>query len=214
MSRLAAAFVLLLALPAARTGQAASIEVHVRDAAGKPVADAAVYAVASAGGADARGKRVAVVEQIDREFVPLVSVVQTGTTVTFPNRDPILHHVYSFSPPKSFEIKLYSGKSPVAVLFDKPGVVTLGCNIHDWMIGYVLVVSTPWFGKTDASGAVRLRDLPAGAYEVRAWHPQQAAAVQPHSVTLDAATAPAIEFKLDTLARKAKYKPPLDRLKY
>jgi plastocyanin len=186
----------------------------VHDAAGKPVADAAVYALPAGGGSDARGKKVAVVEQVDREFAPLVTVVQTGTTVTFPNRDPILHHVYSFSPPRSFEIKLYSGKSPVEVLFDKPGLVTLGCNIHDWMIGYILVVPTPWFAKTDASGAVRLRDLPAGAYEVRAWHPQQAAAVQAHAVTLDAAAAPAVDFKLDTLPRKAKYKPPLDRLKY
>jgi plastocyanin len=214
MSRLAAAFAILLALPAARSGQAASIEVHVRDAAGKPVADAAVYAVPAAGGVDARGKKLAVVEQADREFVPIVTVVQTGTTVTFPNRDPILHHVYSFSPPKSFEIKLYSGKSPVEVLFDKPGVVTLGCNIHDWMIGYILVVSTPWFGKSDGDGAARLRDLPSGAYELRAWHPQQAAPAPAQSVTLDAGTPPGIEFKLDTQPRKAKYKPPLDRLKY
>jgi plastocyanin len=214
MSRLAAAAVLMLALPMARTGQAASIEVRVRDSAGRPVADAAVYAIPAAAPGEARGKKAAVVEQIDREFVPALSVVQTGTTVTFPNRDPILHHVYSFSPPKSFEIKLYSGKSPVAVLFDKPGVVTMGCNIHDWMIGYILVVPTPWFGTTDASGVVRLRDLPAGGYELHTWHPQQTAAAPPRGMTLDAAGAPAVEFTLDTQARKTKYKPPLDRLRY
>jgi plastocyanin len=82
---------------------------------------------------------------IDREFTPYVSVIQTGTRVEFPNRDPIQHHVYSFSPAKTFEIKLYSGRSPESILFDKPGVITIGCNIHDWMIAYVLVVPTPYF---------------------------------------------------------------------
>ena len=114
----------------------------------------------AAGAPDARGK-LAAIAQVDREFVPYMTVLQTGTTVTFPNRDPIQHHVYSFSPAKSFEIKLYSGKSPSEILFDKPGVVTLGCNIHDWMIGYMLVVSTPYFAKTDAGGIARLRDVPA-----------------------------------------------------
>jgi plastocyanin len=200
-----------LALP--RAGAAASIEVQVRDAQGKPVADAAVHAMPAAGAPDARGKAVAI-EQADREFVPYVTVLQTGTIVSFPNRDPIQHHVYSFSPAKSFEIKLYSGKSPSEVLFDKPGVVTLGCNIHDWMIGYVLVVSTPHFGKTDASGIARLRDVPAGNYEVHAWHPQQRAAVPARAFPLDAASITAVSFTLDVMPRKAKYKPPLDRLRY
>jgi hypothetical protein len=111
--------------------------------------------------------------------VPYVTVIQTGTTVTFPNRDPILHHVYSFSPAKPFEIKLYTGKSPVEVVFDKPGVVTLGCNIHDWMIGYIAVVPTPWFAKTDAAGTAIIRDLPPGAYDIQAWHPHQRGTIGP-----------------------------------
>ena len=210
MSRLALALGLALAANATR---AATIEVQVHDAAGNPLGDSAIYAVPAAGGTEARNARAAI-EQVDREFVPYVTVIQVGTTVTFPNRDPILHHVYSFSPAKPFEIKLYTGKSPSEVVFDKSGVVTLGCNIHDWMVGYVVIVPTPYFGKTDATGNVRLRDLPAASYEVRAWHSQQRAAAQPQSVVLDATGTVHTSFEIDSPARKPRFKPPLDRLKY
>lgn len=206
---------LLLAVPFAGHVVAASLEAQVRDPAGKPVADAVVYAMPASGPADARGKKTVAVEQADREFVPYVSVIQTGTTVTFPNRDPILHHVYSFSPAKTFEIKLYTGKSPSEIRFDKPGVITLGCNIHDWMIAYIVVVPTPHYGRTDAAGAVRMRDLPAGAYEVRAYHPNQRAAASPQNASLDSRAAAArLSFAIDTTPRKPRYKPPLDRAKY
>ena len=191
---------------------AATIEARARDATGKPVADAAVFAIPAAGGVEARNVRAAI-EQVDREFVPHVSVIQQGTSVTFPNRDPIRHHVYSFSAAKPFEIKLYSGNSP-EVVFDKPGVVTLGCNIHDWMIAYIVVVPTPHFARTDESGLARLRDLPAGSYEVRAWHPQQRTALVPHNITVAAAAESVASFAFDLLPRKAKFKPPLDRLRY
>ena len=214
MSRLALVLVSIAALATDRGALAASLEAQVRDPAGNPVADTVVYAVSPASAPEARPGKVATIEQVDREFVPYVSVVQAGTTVTFPNRDPILHHVYSFSPAKPFEIKLYGSKSPVEVLFDKPGVVALGCNIHDWMIAYILVVPTPHFAKTGADGNARLRDLPAGTYEVRAWHPQQKAAAEPRSVALDAAGNASFAVVVDTVPRKPKYKPPLDRLKY
>jgi len=210
MSRLALALLLALAANATR---AASVEVQVRDAGGNPLGDAAVYAVPSSGGSETRNARAAI-EQVDREFVPYVTVIQVGTTVTFPNRDPILHHVYSFSPAKSFEIKLYTGKSPSEVVFDKSGVVTLGCNIHDWMVGYVVIVPTPYFAKTDATGGVRLRDMPAGTYEVRAWHPQQRTPAQAQSVSLDAGGTVRTSFEIDSVPRKPRFKPPLDRLKY
>ena len=213
MSRLAASLMVPVALALPRAGAAAVVEAQVRDAQGLPVADAAVYAMPAAGAADARGKTMAI-EQVDREFVPYVTVLQAGTVAAFPNRDPIQHHVYSFSPAKSFEIKLYSGKSPSEILFDKPGVVTLGCNIHDWMIGYVLVVSTPYFAKTDASGNARLRDVPAGSYVIHAWHPQQRAAGESRALALDAGTIAAVSLAIEVVPRKAKYKPPLDRLRY
>jgi plastocyanin len=212
MSRLA----ILLAALAAAAGcgaRAGTLEVSVLDPAGKPVADAAVYAVPSNPVQEPRG-RTAQVQQIDREFVPFVSVVQVGTAVSFPNRDPILHHVYSFSPAKPFEIKLYSGKSPLEVTFDKPGVVVLGCNIHDWMLAYVVAVPTPYFARTEGQGTVRLRDLPAGTYELHAWHPMQRASLPAQSVAVSAAGTLEASFELDLQPRKAKFKPPLDRLKY
>jgi plastocyanin len=214
MSRLAAPFLSLLALAAFAAG-AATLQAQVKDASGKPLADAVVYAIAGATYESKPSKAPVAVEQVDREFVPYVTVIQVGTTVTFPNRDPILHHVYSFSPAKSFEIKLYTGKSPMEVVFDKPGVVTLGCNIHDWMIGYIAVVPTPWFAKTDAAGTAILRDLPAGAYDIHAWHPQQRGSLGPARVTFDApASTHTAAFTIDAPPRKPKYKPPLDRLKY
>jgi len=213
MSRLAAALAVAL-LTFCRAAGAATLDVDVRDASGKPVADAAIYAMPSSGPTEAKPGKAVEIQQIDREFVPYLTVVQTGTKATFPNRDPILHHVYSFSPAKSFEMKLYRGRSPSEVVFDKPGVVTLGCNIHDWMIGYVLIVSTSHFGTTDATGSAHLRDLPAGSYEVQAWHPRLRDAVAPVSVSLEAGSVRALTFTLEVAPRKAKYPPPLDRLKY
>ena len=116
-------------------------------------------------------RRAVVIEQVDREFLPYMTVVQTNTPVVFPNRDPIQHHVYSFSPAKNFEIKLYSGNSP-QVLLDKPGMITLGCNIHDWMIAYIYVADSPYFAKTGSDGQAVLAALPAGRYRVHVWHPR------------------------------------------
>ena len=82
------------------------------------------------------------------------------------------HHVYSFSPAKRFELPLYVGTPADPVVFDRPGVVTIGCNIHDWMIGYIYVAETPHLGRTGADGQVRLDNLPAGRYVVRVWHPR------------------------------------------
>lgn len=200
---------LLVAHPAAPAG----LDVEVRDPAGRPVADAVVYAMSATGPQEVRSSRSSV-EQVDREFVPYVSVVQTGTMVTFPNRDEIEHHVYSFSPPKVFEIKLFSGKHPGTITFDKPGLVTLGCNIHDWMVAYLMVVSTPHFATTGANGQARLRDLPSGAYELRVWHPQQREAGIPQAVTLDVGASRAVTVVLDVAPRKLKSKPPLDRSSY
>jgi plastocyanin len=161
----------LLLLLASGTLQAATLDVEVRDNAGAPVADAIAYALPKAANAPLR-KREVQVEQIDKQFVPLVTVVQTGTAVQFPNRDPVRHHVYSFSPPKPFELKLYAGTPEAPIVFDKPGEVVLGCNIHDHMVAYIFVVDTPWFAKTGADGKARIEGLGAGEYEVKLWHPR------------------------------------------
>ena len=151
-------------------------EVHalVRDTAGKAIADAVVVALPATktGASTAAATATILVDQINKEFVPYVLPVRVGTTVNFPNKDKIRHHVYSFSPAKSFELPLYIGKPAAPVLFDKAGPVTLGCNIHDWMIAYVYVSESPYFAKTGADGKATLSDLPAGNYTLRVWHPR------------------------------------------
>jgi plastocyanin len=170
LARAAAALLLLVA--ALARSQTASVEASVATADGAPLADAVVVATPVDAGALAGARpRVEVLDQVDKEFVPRVKPVFVGSSMTFPNKDNVRHHVYSFSPAKRFELPLYSGVPAQPVVFDKPGVVVLGCNIHDWMVGYVYVAESPWFAKTGADGKARLA-LPPRAYVLRVWHPQ------------------------------------------
>lgn len=155
--------------PAARAC-AAELEVRIADPGGAPLADAVVIAALEGEAPPVAGPLRAVIDQVDRRFVPRVTVVQSGTTVSFPNHDNIRHSIYSYSPPKRFELKLYAGTPSSPVVFDRPGVVTLGCNIHDSMIAWVLVVDTPWVARSDAQGLARIAALPPGHYRLRAWH--------------------------------------------
>jgi len=167
-------FVFLVLAPAVALSQAPStIRAAVVDAQSHPVADAVVVAVSTDPSVNANGHpRAESLDQIDKEFVPKVKPVFVGSTVAFPNRDNVRHHVYSFSPAKRFELPLYAGMPAQPVLFDKPGVVVLGCNIHDWMIGYIYVSESPFYAKTDARGRATIADLPARTFIVRVWHPQ------------------------------------------
>lgn len=149
---------------------AATLQVAVVDQNGAPLADAVVYATPLSGKLPPAKPAGAVVDQIKRQFVPLVSVVQSGTAITFPNKDNFEHDVYSFSPAKKFELHLYHGVPASPVVFDKPGLVVMGCNIHDSMVAYVMVVDTPWFAKTDANGHATIDNLPVDNYKVTAWH--------------------------------------------
>lgn len=149
---------------------AANLSVSVVDALGRPLADAAVYAEPAQNITSIKPARKIEIAQKDRTFMPLVTVVQAGSEITFPNKDTVRHQVYSFSAPKVFELKLYAGTPDSAVLFDKPGTVVLGCNIHDQMLAYIHIVPTPFFGKTDDTGNVRIEDLPPGNYRLKAWH--------------------------------------------
>lgn len=159
-----------------------------------------------------QARRRAAIEQRDREFVPYLTIVQKGTSVDFPNRDPYKHHVYSFSPAKVFEIKLQSAKHANQVMFDKAGDVALGCNIHDWMEAYVLVVDTPWFAKTGADGMARIRQVPTGAYRLRLWHPRQKAAAAEMDIAIGSSRPVALT--LDVAARVIPRKRPLDTGSY
>jgi plastocyanin len=188
---------LLLSLAAAiyaPASLAATLNADIKDAAGNPLSDAVVYAEPASGAAP-RSKREVHIEQIDKTFVPLVTVVQTGTPVNFPNRDSIRHHVYSFSPAKIFEIKLFSGVPANPVTFDKAGEVVLGCNIHDNMLAYVLVVDTPYFARTGKDGKARLESLPAGNYRVKVWH-YGAEAPAPQAMQLQAETTREVAHRL------------------
>ena len=211
---LAAALTILCTTASAAAG-AASLIAKVTDASGKPLADAVVYVLPASGArAPAHAPASVAIEQQDREFSPYVTVIQAGTTVTFPNRDPLLHHVYSFSHVKTFEIKLYSGEAPRGILFDKPGIVTLGCNIHDWMIGYILVVETPWFAKSDSDGNARISEIGGGEFEIHAWHPTQRVAAAMKPLKLDVRNSTEVALVVDAAPRKKRYKPPLDTVRY
>ena len=121
----------------------------------------------------AKNPKTITIDQRDKTFKPALSVLQMGTTIHFMNHDPVKHHVYSFSQAKSFEIPLYSGKPPKEIILESPGVVVLGCNIHDWMLAHILVTETPFFAISDHRGHIVLNDLPAGEYRLSLWHPQQ-----------------------------------------
>lgn len=185
---------LVLALLASDAG-AAAVNAMVTDTTGAAVPEAVIYALPASGKLPSAAARPAVMDQINKEFVPFVIPVQLGAPVTFPNKDNIRHHVYSFSPAKTFDLKLYSGKPANPVVFDKPGPVALGCNIHDWMVGFVYVVESPWFAKTAKTGAAKL-DLSDGEYDLKVWHPWQRAELPAQRVKVSGAETQA-SFKLD-----------------
>lgn len=149
-----------------------ALEFHVEDANGKPLPDAVILlpGVEDKGTDNKGADTVAVMDQIDKSFVPYVLVIQQGQQVVFPNSDNIRHHVYSFSPAKPFEIKLYAGVPEAPILFDQPGIVVLGCNIHDSMLGYIVVSHSGRAGKTDSKGNVAMAPGPAPD-TLQIWHP-------------------------------------------
>jgi plastocyanin len=174
MSRAGSFLGFALVLGASVRCAAASLEVNVVDERGKPVEHVVVYAVPNApvslpAGGPASELSMAVMDQGDNAFLPHLLVVQAGTEVLFPNNDTVSHHVYSFSQAKRFELGLYKGDAYPPVRFETPGVVVLGCNIHDGMLGYIVVVDTPHFALTDSSGTAMLDGLAAGAYTLDIW---------------------------------------------
>ncbi|MEO8118302.1 MAG: methylamine utilization protein [Rhodoferax sp.] len=187
---------------------AGGLETTISTPAGKPVEDAAVI-IEPVLGVALKPRRMATIEQRNREFMPYVTIVQTGTLIEFPNHDPVKHHIYSFSPAKLLEIKLYAGKPVQPVLFDKPGEVALGCNIHDWMEAYVLVVNSPYFAKTGRDGKALIRNVPAGHYRLRVWHPRQKAEDPLRDIEIGGTTA-RLNLLADVPPSVVKPKPPVE----
>ena len=149
---------------------AAALDVLVTTAAGQPLPDAVVFLESREARAAVKPAAGVEVAQVDKRFAPTITVVTVGTAVNFPNRDTVRHHVYSFSAVKKFEIKLYVGTPAAPVVFDQPGIAVLGCNIHDQMAAWVVIVDTPWYGRAGSNGRVSLPQVPAGSYKLRVWH--------------------------------------------
>jgi plastocyanin len=138
---------------------------------GKPIANAVVF-VQEPASLPSTAASTAIMDQFNKAFVPEMLPIAVGTQVRFPNRDQIRHHVYSFSRPKRFELPLYKGEDAPPVLFDKPGVVKIGCNIHDWMSAIILVLPSGHFAVTKEDGTFSLPGLDSGQYTIMAWHAQ------------------------------------------
>jgi len=158
------------------TAQAGLLVGHLTDKNGQAMANAVLFATPLDTPSPAKKTgETSVVAQENYAFSPYLTVVRSGTQVRFPNKDNHEHHLKSFSPAKTFELRVNSANSkkeePTPILFDKAGEVALVCHFHDWMRGFIYVVDTPYFSKTDASGSVALNNLPAGKYEVKAWAP-------------------------------------------
>jgi len=164
---------LLLSLSIATLAFGHDVDVVVVDKGGHPVADVAVYALRLNGKNESPAPTaVATMDQVDRQFVPHLLVVQTGTPVEFPNSDTVAHHVYSFSHPNKFMLPMYKGKQYPPVIFQHSGVVSLGCNIHDHMLGYILVVDSADFTMTDENGHAILSLNNPAEYAVKIWSPR------------------------------------------
>jgi len=199
---------LLLGLVAAGPLAAAPsrLQVNLADPKGRPVADAVVSLVpleAPVPAADPA--RLHEIMQQDEEFTPFVTVVQAGSTVVFPNRDKVQHHVYSLSKARKFELPLYNPGQAERLVFDQPGLITLGCNIHDWMLAYLVVVATPYYAQTGAPGSVTVA-APPGRYRLEIWHPRLATLLT-REITLGPDEAPplmlTLQLKPDRRIRRA-----------
>lgn len=165
-------FILALSLLSASFfAQSKQISVSVLTEQNVPVSNVVVYLTPKNPKQSNISNKIKIMDQVNTQFLPHILAIQKDTQVRFPNSDSIKHHVYSFSQAKTFELQLYKELQADPLLFSNLGVVELGCNIHDWMLGYIFVVDTPYFGKTDIQGKVVL-DLPDGEYQLDVWHPR------------------------------------------
>lgn len=204
-SRTLRAFAAALALLGTQAARADALTVHVSRADGKPLAGAVVLVHGPPGASPAKPGTF-VIDQVNRAFAPDLTIMPIGSTVTFPNSDSVSHQVYSFSPAKKFQLPLYRGTAYPPVKFGTAGIVTLGCNIHDDMIAYVVVTDAPWFGRTDAQGDWTADDLPAGDFRVEVWHPRLR---EPASLVAKTLTLGASGGRLDVALTKALRPEPL-----
>jgi len=203
IAALSCGVVALLAIASAAFAGTLTVTVLRQD--GKPLPGAVVMVHSLDRAAKPSAPVHAVMDQLDLMFTPDLIVIPVGSTVEFPNSDRTRHEVYSFSPARSFQLPLYNGKPYAPVHFDKPGLVTLGCNIHDFMIAYIVVTDAALYGQTSAAGVWSASGVPPGQYRVEVWHPRLANGDGGSARTLSVGgTAPeAIEIHLEKSLRPA-----------
>ena len=138
--------------------------------AGKPAQHAVVWLEAN-GTPAGNGSKKVVVDQRNLTFVPHVLAVRVGTAVEFPNNDKVFHNVFSFRDGKKFDLGMYPKGMSKLIVFDKPGLARLFCNIHPNMAAYVMTVDSPYFAVSNEDGAFTISGVPAGTYTYHAWRP-------------------------------------------
>jgi plastocyanin len=163
--------IMVLFSPSVLANSETSIDVQVLAADGTPLASMIVeIETANSNTVSTKEKSIAIMDQIDQQFFPHILVVEKGQAVSFPNSDDIQHHVYSFSPTKTFEQQLFKGKDAHPILFEQSGIVELGCNIHDWMQGFIYVAQGNQYGVTNDNGVAKIT-INGGVQKVHVWHP-------------------------------------------
>ncbi len=194
----------VLALSAGLSMEArpASLTTVVSDRNGQAVEEVVVYATAAEAGATyplTNASEPLVMDQRFEQFKPHILVAQTGSAISFPNGDTVAHHVYSFSEPKRFELPLYQGTAHPPVTFDRPGIIDVGCNIHDHMEAHIVVVDTPYFAATSANGRAVISDLPNGDYTVQIYSPRLRAADHPapQKITVSGSSDAIVQIQLE-----------------
>jgi plastocyanin len=179
-------------------GHAGSLDVTLTDARGQLLEGIGIVVDAPGPVQTGATPPLAVIDQRHEQFVPRVLIVQRGTEVAFPNTDRVQHHVYSFSPAKQFELALYRGNEHPPVVFEHSGIVVLGCNIHDHMIGYVLVVDSPYFAFSGHDGRANFAGLPNDSVKVTVWHPDLGIGYGRINRTVDLASGEAhVDIRID-----------------
>lgn len=193
--------------------EAAELTVVARNVHGTPLANAVV--TLASGITHPAAQSGVVIDQQGKQFQPWVAAIEKGGTVTFSNHDDITHHIYSFSPARRFSFRLQSGEKAEPLVFDEPGIVVLGCNIHDWMVGYVHVGDGNYSMVTDMNGIARFADIPAGQWHVSLWHPGLVTGALPPVDPIDLTAAPhSLEIRLQRALTETGPRKPLDDSAY
>lgn len=151
---------------------ASALTVTVLDNSGKALSDIVVYAQPLDNQPMGKTDKKLVISQAKKSFTPYISVAQTGNSLEFNNQDDITHHIYSANDKRKFAFLIRPGQTVSQPKLKHQNEIVMGCNVHDWMSGYLLVLDTPYFNKTEKNGSSQLDIKDKGRYQITAWHPQ------------------------------------------